>query len=146
MSHLTGGCQCGAVRFVAETDRRVAGVCHCRMCQRAVGNVFMAEASVERERLRWDGEPKVYRSSPVATRGFCANCGTPLYFSYDGSRYIDLMIGAVDQADELVPTVQCGVESRIEGFRDLSGVAEERTADVPSIVDLWVKATGHGPA
>ncbi len=34
---LTGGCQCGAVRFRAAHLGR-ASLCHCRMCQKAFGN------------------------------------------------------------------------------------------------------------
>ena len=51
---LTGGCQCGAVRYAlyAKPDR--AGICHCRMCQKAVGGPFKAWANVRDARLRLD--------------------------------------------------------------------------------------------
>ena len=39
---LVGGCQCGAVRYRAEGQPRKIHYCHCRMCQRAVGNMFAA--------------------------------------------------------------------------------------------------------
>ena len=35
-SAITGGCQCGAVRFRAAGLGR-ASLCHCRMCQKALG-------------------------------------------------------------------------------------------------------------
>ena len=31
---MTGGCQCGRVRYVAEVEHEEAYLCHCRMCQR----------------------------------------------------------------------------------------------------------------
>ena len=142
---LTGGCQCGAVRFNAEADAPVVGVCHCAMCRRATGSAYMAEVGVPIGAVRWTGEPKVYASSPVATRGFCGECGSPLYFHYNGAPLIDLMVGTVDQAAGLMPAGQCGTESRLEGFRNLDQVRAERTGDVGSIVALWQAATGHGP-
>ena len=37
---LTGGCQCGAVRYALYAMPERAGICHCRMCQKAVGGPF----------------------------------------------------------------------------------------------------------
>ncbi len=39
MTRMTGGCQCGRVRYAAEVDSDDAYLCHCRMCQRATGGV-----------------------------------------------------------------------------------------------------------
>ena len=38
-SDLTGGCQCGNVRFRARLLGR-GSICHCRMCQKAFGGFF----------------------------------------------------------------------------------------------------------
>ena len=46
---LTGGCQCGAVRYAFYAEPAAADICHCRMCQKAMGNLFMAYASVPRK-------------------------------------------------------------------------------------------------
>jgi hypothetical protein len=42
---VTGGCQCGAIRYRAELDLAGAHLCHCRMCRKASGNDFPACAS-----------------------------------------------------------------------------------------------------
>lgn len=34
---VTGGCQCGAVRYRADA---MLDICYCRMCQKAMGNLF----------------------------------------------------------------------------------------------------------
>lgn len=36
----TGGCQCGAVRYEISGGLGRASICHCRMCQKALGNAF----------------------------------------------------------------------------------------------------------
>ena len=51
---LTGGCQCGAVRYALYAEPQRAGVCHCRMCQKAVGGPFMAWATVGMGAFRLD--------------------------------------------------------------------------------------------
>ena len=34
---ITGGCQCGALRYRAESEPSLQGLCHCRNCQRMGG-------------------------------------------------------------------------------------------------------------
>lgn len=113
---LTGGCQCGAVRFrVAHLGR--ASLCHCRMCQKAFGNYFAPLVGVEG--LVWTkGAPALFRSSTQARRGFCRDCGTPLTF--ETASGIDLAIGAFDTPAAISPTVQFCTESRV---MDLAAMA-----------------------
>ena len=75
---LTGGCQCGAVRFRATGPFKVS-LCHCRMCQKAFGNYFAP--LVTAKAVEWTrGTPALFRSSNMARRGFCSACGTPLFY------------------------------------------------------------------
>ncbi len=50
---LTGGCQCGRVRYTAAIASDDAYLCHCRMCQRATGGVAAAFKSVARADVTW---------------------------------------------------------------------------------------------
>ena len=50
---LTGGCQCGAVRYALYAEPGSVDICHCRMCQKAVGNLFMAVAGVPSGAFAW---------------------------------------------------------------------------------------------
>ena len=111
---FTGGCQCGAVRFaVTATPNRVS-ICHCRMCQKASGAPFASFADINKTDFAWTkGEPAAFRSSSIAMRDFCAACGTPLSFRrIDGDR-IEIMTGAFDHPDRVIPTRQFGTESRL---------------------------------
>jgi hypothetical protein len=84
MGAITGGCQCGAVRFRAEALGR-ASICHCRMCQKAFGGFF--GPLVTAKGLVWTkAEPARFQSSNKARRGFCPQCGTPLTFEIGPSR------------------------------------------------------------
>ncbi|MCR4266875.1 GFA family protein [Nitratireductor sp. ZSWI3] len=101
---LTGGCQCGAVRFRATRLGRPS-ICHCRMCQKQFGSFFGAFVTAYVDDLRWTrGVPDYFRSSDKVERGFCRGCGTPLTYRHpDG---IELAIGAFDRPEDLEPQVQ----------------------------------------
>ena len=45
---MTGGCQCGQVRYEVRVDDLDAYLCHCRLCQRATGGVAAALKQVPR--------------------------------------------------------------------------------------------------
>ena len=63
----TGGCQCGAVRFAVFAEPRRIGICHCRMCQKAVAGPFAVLAEVPWSEFAWSkGEPSTFRSSSRA--------------------------------------------------------------------------------
>jgi hypothetical protein len=48
---ITGGCQCGALRYRAEDANSTnPHLCHCRMCQKAAGNYFMPLAGADHAR------------------------------------------------------------------------------------------------
>jgi hypothetical protein len=111
---LTGGCQCGAIRFALSASPTKVSICHCRMCQKAAGAPFASFAEIEKGDFAWTrGEPAVFRFSSIAERDFCRDYGTPLSFRrIDGPR-IEIMTGAFDRPDRLVPIRQYGTESRL---------------------------------
>jgi hypothetical protein len=127
---LTGGCQCGAVRYRIEGEVSHSHFCHCRMCQRATGGVFAALAGVAKDHLTWTGgAPAVFASSSVAERAFCDRCGTPLTFAYVDSAWMNVTIGSLDDP-EAAPIVQhWGVESKVPWLKLCEGLPEHRTGE-----------------
>jgi hypothetical protein len=111
---LTGGCQCGAIRFAISAPPVKVSICHCRMCQKASGAPFASFADIDRENFTWTrGKPAAFRSSSIAERDFCRDCGTPLSFRrIDGPR-IEIMTGTFDRPDRVVPIRQYGIEARL---------------------------------
>jgi hypothetical protein len=130
-ARLTGGCQCGAVRYALYAEPE-ADICHCRMCQRAVGNLFMAVAGVPVAKFAWTrGAPALFRSSSAAERGFCRDCGTPLTFRYLAKDQINVTLGSLDKPAKAKPTKQHGIESRVPWWQDLFDLPGLTTADDP---------------
>jgi len=140
---MTGGCQCGRVRYSAEVTDDDAYLCHCRMCQRATGGVSIAFKNVKRGGVTWEREPDRYASSPIAKRGFCSVCGTPLTFEFDeGSENVDLTVGSFDDPARFKPTSHFGVESRHEAWMETRGLPEQRSDAYAPLVERWEKAGG----
>jgi hypothetical protein len=132
---LTGGCQCGAVRYVLTTPPERVHLCHCRMCQKAVGGPFGAFAPVRRKDFTWTrGTPGSFASSSLAHRDFCAACGTPLSFRYDDSEWIGVTIGSLDRPPDAAPMRHFGVESRI-GWLDAVAALPVATTDADMTAD-----------
>jgi hypothetical protein len=144
---MPGGCACGRLRFEADIDSDEAYLCHCRMCQRASGNVSLAMKNVEQSAVRWEHEPDWYRSSPIATRPFCSACGTSLGFRYDeDTSKMDLTVAAFDDPGYFRPTSHFGAESIHEGWIDTSGLPRTRSDEYQRLVERWEKAGAAPPA
>jgi hypothetical protein len=120
---LTGGCQCGAVRYALYAQPENIHICHCRMCQKAVGGPFAGLVPVRRTDFTWTrGTPEPFRSSTIAERDFCRNCGTPLTFRYIGKEWISVTVGSLDEPSSAAPTAQYGTESRISWLDQLASL------------------------
>ena len=127
-SVLTGGCQCGAVRFAVSAPPARISICHCRMCQKASGAPFASFADIETTDFAWTrGQPAAFHSSSIAARDYCKDCGTPLSFRrIDGPR-IEIMTGTFDRPDRVVPTRQYGTESRLGWVVSIANMPSQTT-------------------
>lgn len=92
-----GGCLCGAVRFRARGSLRGVVYCHCSQCRRQTGH-FYAATNVAEADLEVDGGERItwFRASDFASRGFCATCGSALFWKRDGAPDISIMAGSFD--------------------------------------------------
>lgn len=118
MMNITGGCQCGAVRYKIESLGR-ASICHCRMCQKAFGGFFAPLVSVNGANgIEWTrGERSIFHSSSRNWRGFCKDCGTPLSYEFEGG--VEVSIGSLDNPDLAPPTVQVNADCKRHFIDDL---------------------------
>ncbi|AGS22165.1 GFA family protein [Rhizobium etli] len=98
----TGGCLCGAVRFSIRAKPGPVVGCHCSQCRRQTG-LYYAAVNVPRVALSVEdpGSVRWYRSSGEAQRGFCANCGSALFWQGDDSPEVSVLAGAFDEPSGL---------------------------------------------
>ena len=142
---VQGGCMCRKIRYTALIEDDDAYLCHCRMCQRASGNVSLAMKSMKKANVRWQREPDQYQSSPIASRGFCSTCGTSLTFAFPDSENMDLLVATFDDPSRFRPTHHFGVESMHCAWLNTEGLPERRLDEHQPVVERWMKAVGKLP-
>ena len=97
----SGRCLCGAVRFEVRGPLRDVLLCHCAECRRWSGHVFAATSAqksdlvlLESDALRWVVSPE---SESEARRGFCAECGSSLFWDAPARDTISIAAGSLDE-------------------------------------------------
>jgi hypothetical protein len=138
---LTGGCQCGAVRFRLEADPRSTSLCHCRMCQKQFAAPFGAFGSWAVGDIVWTrGVRTTFRSSEHIARGFCGDCGTPMTFEpVTAAKHVAIAVCTLDDPAALTPQRQIGLEGRLPWLDQLN--------DLPRLSDAEIseRAARHPP-
>src|ERR1700761_8969552 len=81
---FSGGCACGAVRYESSAQPVFMLHCHCRDCQQSSGGPFSSFVVVPTEAFKLTkGSPRFHASPSEAggmtRRGFCADCGSPVF-------------------------------------------------------------------
>jgi hypothetical protein len=127
---ITGGCQCGAVRYALHAQPDNPHICHCRMCQKAFGSFFAPLTGVPMDRFEVTrGALALFKSSDLVERGFCRDCGTPLTFHTIGGDHISVSIGSLDEPEKAAPDRQCGNEGKLSWFDTLPGLPGSATTE-----------------
>lgn len=99
----TGGCLCGSVRYEVRGTLRPVVMCHCTQCRRTTGH-FMAATAARLADFRFlsEGELRWYQSSQQARRGFCARCGSTLFWEGEARDYLSIAAGTLDDSSGLI--------------------------------------------
>ena len=92
-----GSCLCGAIRFTIAGDLAPGTLCHCGQCRKQSGHAW-ASTHIPQANLRIedDTELRWYSASPIARRGFCAACGSTLFWDPVDEDHISVALGSLD--------------------------------------------------
>jgi hypothetical protein len=130
MSHATGGCLCGGVRYEVTGPLRDVVMCHCSRCLRTHGHAAAYStcarpdlALVREESLRW------YEADGRA-RGFCGRCGASLFWSAAGRDTISIAAGTLDRPTGLKTLAHIYTRD-LADYYELCGDAERFPAALP---------------
>ncbi|HTW36661.1 MAG TPA: GFA family protein [Rhizomicrobium sp.] len=85
MTTRTATCSCGQLRVTVEGDPVRVSVCHCLACQQRTGSAFGVQARWPRDRVRLEGETKVWQRTgdegTVMDFHFCPHCGSTVWYA-----------------------------------------------------------------
>ncbi|MEO1102069.1 MAG: GFA family protein [Pseudomonadota bacterium] len=132
MPKLSGGCQCGRVRYELDGDLHTAAVCHCPSCRKATGAPLVGWVMIDVANVSCDrSTTKVFESSEGVRRSFCPTCGTTLFFEADMMPgLIDITTESLDDPDAARPTTQIWTKHETECVKALGTMA--RFEEFPS--------------
>jgi hypothetical protein len=133
---IEGRCLCGAVRFAGRPPALFSCHCHCHWCRRAHGAAFVTWIGVAEtaftivagsSSVRW------YRSSEISERGFCAECGTTMFFrSKAAPGEVHIALACVDDTTGLDPTLHIFHDAHV-AWVTLGDDLPRRDRDAPGV-------------
>lgn len=115
---LTGGCQCGTIRYEITAAPKRTVACHCTDCQRQSGSAFgMTLVVAEDDFQIVKGAVKTYASTADTGRaklgGFCPDCGTRIYHKPEWRKgTYSIKPGTLDDTRALKPDMHLWTSSK----------------------------------
>jgi hypothetical protein len=101
---IRGSCLCGGVAFEVTGAVMPIQLCHAERCRKATGAAFAPELLAEASGFAWlrgsalvkTYEAPVLHEPPPYRRSFCEVCGSPLPCALEGTPFVMLHAGVLD--------------------------------------------------
>ena len=107
---LTGGCNCGAVRYEVSAPLVRGSYCHCKRCQRRSGAAASAQAHPAPGTFRivaGQDALRVWKPSNGGEKWFCGECGSAVFGSNPSHpESIGIRMGSFDDDPGVRPSVR----------------------------------------
>ena len=107
-----GGCLCGAVRYATTGEPVNQRICHCSLCQKAIGAAFNARVLMRIEDVTITGEIGAYYSSETLQRCFCQRCGATVFSRRTNVGLMGLTAGTLDDPSLFKPDMHFWTSSK----------------------------------
>jgi hypothetical protein len=126
-----GGCMCGSVRYSVKGEVLWAGHCHCESCRRQTSSLMTSFFCVYEKNMMFVGDAlQAYSPSKDVERGFCKNCGTPMYYMH-ASRpgEIDLYAVTLDNPENFKPKSHYHWDEKLSWLHVNDGLSKENQGE-----------------
>ena len=136
LQEARGGCYCGRVRYRAKNVRPEVTECHCSQCRRQAGHRYASTGArtsdieiADADNITW------YRASPEAERGFCATCGSHLFWRRSDEDYSGILAASFDAPSGLRLAKHIFVEDKGDYYEIDDGLPRFEGYDRPLTAD-----------
>jgi len=121
---IKGQCLCGNIHFETEAAPMGQSMCHCGQCRRQSGGIW-SSAYVADTDLTITGAVTWFASSPGAKRGFCATCGSFLFWKALDEDTTSFALGAVSNPTGLTLEKHIFVADKGDYYKIADGLPQE---------------------
>lgn len=116
---LTGGCNCGAIRFEVSASPLAVIACHCTQCRRQSGAAYSINLIVRASSMEVTGTPDTWQDNDTGSgaplaREHCGTCGSPIRSVPSAApKFLALKAGTLDQPGAFAPTMHIWTRSKL---------------------------------
>ena len=137
---LTGGCQCGAIRYSINKPLPAAYACHCGECKKQSASAFSLSIPMQYRDLNIDGETKFFETMSYSGKSkynyFCGQCGTRVWHSGNNPPdNITLKVGTLDDSYAIAPAGHLWLSKKQAGIT--IDPSSDRHQTQPKDVGAW---------
>ena len=111
-------CLCKGIKIKVKGKLRHINNCHCSQCMKTHGNYATYTACLEKnitfinkKTLKW------YKSSRIAMRGFCFNCGASFFYKKFNSDNISISAGMFNNPTKLKTLNNIFVKGKLDYYK-----------------------------
>ena len=129
---VTGGCYCSKVRYRAGLIGEEISECHCSQCRKQSGHRY-AVIETRSGLVNIEGADALtwFKSSDAAERGFCATCGSHLFWRSLSDDEMAILAASIDTPTGLRVGQHIFVESKGDYYEITDGLPQFSGYDTP---------------
>jgi len=119
LNPITGGCNCGAVRYAISSAPLAVIACHCTSCRKQSGAAHSVNIIVRATAMTFEGDLASYDEPDTASgahisREFCGACGSPIRSVPSAKpKIIAVKAGTLDEPSGYAPAMHIWMRSAL---------------------------------
>lgn len=136
-------CMCGEVRFSATPTNMEMGACHCTMCSKWAGGVFL---NVSCDTVVFEDESKItaFKSSEWGERVFCTACGSTLVWRTRDKKHNGVSVQAFENPGQFEFTHQIFVDNKPDNYAFANKTAMKTEAEIMAMFTPAPEGNANG--